>query len=299
MAALLQFQTHVHRFAIAQQAQVHFAADRHRADFSTQRREPADWLAVQGGDHITRLDTGFRRRRIWHHLADKGPALRVNFHCLRQFGVQFRAQNTQFTAFDLAEFNHLAGQVFHHITWNRKTDTDVAAVRCQNRGVDTDQLTVQVNQRTAGVTAVNGRIRLDKVFVVFRIQAATAQCRNDTGCHRFTQTKRVTDGDGVIADAQGIGISQLNGRQVFWILNLNQSDVRARVFTHHFGIKFTPIAQLYFDGAGVIYNVVIGDDIAFRRVNNHARSQRHEFLLLTATVTARAVIARTTALTER
>ncbi len=43
-------------------------------------------------------------------------------------------------------------------------DIDVAAVRRQNRGVNTDQLTVQVHQRAAGVTAVNRGVGLNKVL---------------------------------------------------------------------------------------------------------------------------------------
>ena len=68
-----------------------------------------------------------------------------------------------------------------------KTDTDVAAVRCEDRGVDTDQFAVQVNQRTTGVTTVDRCIGLDEVFVVFGIQSATPQRRDNPGSYRLSQ----------------------------------------------------------------------------------------------------------------
>ena len=156
------------------------------------------------------------------------------------------------------------------------------AILRQDGGVNADQLTVEVHQRAAGVPAVNRRIGLDKVFVVFHVQAATAQRGDNPGGHGFAQTKRVTDSHGVVADAQRIRISQLNRRQVFRILNLNQRDIGARIFAHDFGIKLTAIAQLNLNRGGVVHNVVVGHHIPFGRINDDAGAQRHKFLLLAA-----------------
>ena len=78
---------------------------------------------------------------------------------------------------------------------------------------------------------------------------------------------------------------------------MNQRDIRTRVFTHHFGIKLTAIAQLNLNHVGVIDHVVVGHDIAFRRVNYHPGTQGHKFLLLLRASAAVTAI-RTCALTE-
>ncbi|CNU64577.1 Uncharacterised protein [Salmonella enterica subsp. enterica serovar Bovismorbificans] len=86
---------------------------------------------------------------------------------------------------------------------------------------------------------------------------------------------------------------------------MNQRDIRTRIFAHHFSIEFTPIAKLYFNHAGVINHVVVGDDVPLRGVNNYAGTQRHEFLLLTAVAAVTAALAegrileRRTVLAER
>ena len=299
LAALLQFQAHVNRLTFTQQTEGDFATNRHGTHFSTQGRKAADRFTVQRSDHITGFNPRFRRRGVRQHLADKCPTLGVHFHCFRQLGVQLSPQDTQLTAFHLAILHHLCGQVFHHITWDSKADTDVTAVRSQDCGVDTNQFTVQVHQRTAGVTPVNRRIRLDKVLVVLCVQAATTQRGDNTRGHGFTQTERVADGYGVVTHTQRVGIGELNRRQVFRILNLDQRDIRTWIFTHHFSVEFTSVAQLNFNGVGVINNVVVGHHVAFCRINNDARTECHEFLLLAATVTALAFIPCTTALTER
>ncbi|EJK92634.1 hypothetical protein UUU_06200 [Klebsiella pneumoniae subsp. pneumoniae DSM 30104 = JCM 1662 = NBRC 14940] len=282
LVALLQFDGHGHRFAVAQQTKLNFAADRHGADLGTQRGEAADRFPVEGGDDIAGFNARFRGRRTWHYLADEGPALGIDFHRFRQLRVQFGAHNAELTAFHLAIFHHLLGQVFHHVARDSKTDTDVAAVRRQNGGVDTDQLAVEVHQRAAGVPAVNRRIGLDKVFVVFHVEAATAQRGDNPGGHGFAQTERVADSHGVITDAQRIGVGKLNRRQVFWLLNLNQRDIRARIFADDFGIKLTAIAQLNLNRGGVVHDVVVGHHIPFGGINDDAGAQRHKFLLLAA-----------------
>ncbi len=292
----MQFQAHVNRLTFTQQAEGHFTADWHRTHFRTQGGKAADRFTVQRGDHVTRFNAGFRRRGVRHDLAYECAALSVYSHRFRQLGVQLGTHDTQLTAFHLSILHHLRSQVFHHVARDSKADTDVATVRCQDSGVDTDQFTIQVNQRTAGITTVNGRIRLDEVFIVFRIQAATSQRRDDTRGHGFAQTKRVTDGDGVVTHAQRVRVGKLNRRQVLRILDLNQRDIGARVFTDHFGIEFTAIAHLHLNGVSIIHHVVIGHHVAFGCINNHARAECHEFLLLAA---AHAVIPCTAALTER
>lgn len=72
---------------------------------------------------------------------------------------------------------------------------------------------------------------------------------------------------------------------VRFLAELNQRDIRARIFTDDLGVKFTAIAQLNFDDRRVIHHMVVGDDITFCGINNDAGAQRHKFLLLTAALT--------------
>lgn len=53
--------------------------------------------------------------------------------------------------------------------------------RREDSGVDADQLTVQIKQRTAGVAPVDGGIGLDEIFQPFEIQAAAPQSGDNSG----------------------------------------------------------------------------------------------------------------------
>lgn len=80
---------------------------------------------------------------------------------------------------------------------------------------------------------------------------------------------------------------------------MDQRDIRARIFANHLRVELTAIAQLNFNDRRVINNVVVGDDIAFIGINDDAGTQRHEFLLLAATITATATTAERRALERR
>ena len=70
-----------------------------------------------------------------------------------------------------------------------------------------------------------------------------------------------------------IRIRHLNCGQVFRVLDLDQRDIRARIFANHLRVELTTIAQLDFNHRRVINNVVVGDDIAFIGINDDAGTQ--------------------------
>src|SRR6202022_3981297 len=79
-------------------------------------------------------------------------------------------------------------------------DADTAARRREDRGVDADDLALEVEGRTAGVAAVHRRIDLQEVVIGSRANLAAAR-RNDAGGDRATEAERIADGDNPVADA--------------------------------------------------------------------------------------------------
>ena len=75
--------------------------------------------------------------------------------------------------------------------------------------VDTDDLTLDIQQSAAGVTGVDRCICLDKCTVrtVGKLNASV-QCTDNTGRHGLTIAKRVADRDRRLANGQGIGVAQ-------------------------------------------------------------------------------------------
>src|SRR5215207_9474620 len=104
-----------------------------------------DLLTVEGGDHVTRLDSSVRRRSI---LDDFGDALTVG-GCL--------ALDAKIWPTDLAIGEQIGGGAADGIAFDRECHVGRSGVRAAQHagadasGVDTDNLTAQVEQRATRV----------------------------------------------------------------------------------------------------------------------------------------------------
>jgi hypothetical protein len=63
-------------------------------------------------------------------------------------------------------------------------------------------------------------------------------------------------------------------------LHLQQRDVALVIAANQFGLKLTPIVQLYADFIGLTDNMIVGQNITFGRINNDARTQTFKRLRL-------------------
>ena len=114
---------------------------------------------------------------------------------------------------------------------DREADADVAALAAEapaadgrDRGVDPDDLAVEVDQRAAGVAGVDGGVGLDRVDVgaVARTALAAGGHRpvlgaDDAARHRAGQAERRADRDDRVADDDAVGVAERQGRQVLGV----------------------------------------------------------------------------------
>ena len=61
---------------------------------------------------------------------------------------------------------------------------------------------------------------------------------------------------------------------------LQQCDVTLVIAANQFGVKFATIVQLYADFIGLADDMIVGQDIAFGRINNDAGTQTFKGLCL-------------------
>ena len=134
----------------------------------------------------------FCRAGIRQHFADEGAALHVQVERFGDIGAHFRAFNTQQAALHFAKLNQLLCQGTGHIAGDGKANPDAAAARGEDRGVNTNQLAVEIQQRAAGVAPVNGGVGLDKVFQPFEIQTTATQRRDDAGRGGLAEAEGIT-----------------------------------------------------------------------------------------------------------
>ena len=136
------------------------------------------------------------------------PIKRIGNHCTFGFFQTDRIGdlfsnglnlNTNPSAFDRTFFNELVNNLFCGRRRNSKSNTDIATGRGENRCINTDNLTIKIKGRPAGVTTVNGRINLDKVIIDAGTNI-TSTCRDNTGCHCSAKSERITDSHNPIAN---------------------------------------------------------------------------------------------------
>ena len=63
-----------------------------------------------------------------------------------------------------AVFDDLRHNIAGHVAWDGEADSDVAASRGNDCGIQADELTAQVHQRSAGVARIDRGIGLDHVL---------------------------------------------------------------------------------------------------------------------------------------
>ena len=81
------------------------------------------------------------------------------------------------------------------IDGDRKSDPRRRARRCVNRRIDSDHLPVRVDQWSAGIPAVDGRIRLNRLVDKSALACLhrAAHRAYHSGCQRTLKSKRITD----------------------------------------------------------------------------------------------------------
>src|SRR5205823_15081546 len=142
---------------------VDLVADPQQADGVAQLAVGLHRLPVDGGDDVTGADAGLVGRRSLDHLRHQrshGAAEPERMGDIRGHRIHAHAQ---LAALDRAVLDELLHHAARHVRRNGEADADVAPAARQDRGVDSDQLTAQVYQRTTGVAGVDRGVGLDEV----------------------------------------------------------------------------------------------------------------------------------------
>ena len=166
-------------------------------------------LAVELDDDVAFLDAGLGGRAVVGHPGDEGaraprsmpsPSATSSVTSWMRTPIQPRLH--------LAEAAQLLDDRHGDLGGHRKADADRAAGRRHDRGVDADHLAVDVEERAAGIAAVDGGVGLDVVVVGAGIDVAVER-RDDAGRHRAAEAERVADREHPVADAQLLGAAEL------------------------------------------------------------------------------------------
>src|SRR6185312_12903478 len=152
-------------FAFADDDDIDLFADRRIGDDAGQVTHFLDGVAVERDDHIARLDAGRLGRALVVDTGHQRATRLADTEAFGEFIRHFLNAHPEPPAPRFAVFLQLIEHRDRAVGRNRETDADRAAGRRDDCRVDADDLAVEIEQRAAGIAAVDGRVGLDVVVV--------------------------------------------------------------------------------------------------------------------------------------
>src|SRR5690349_24043648 len=115
--------------------------------------------------HVTRFQTRTSGRRSLLNRRDQRAARVIQSERSRDIGIKILNRNAKLAANDLAMLDQLGHHQSCDLGRYGEADTDVAASRAEDRGVDPHKPAVKGYQRAARVAGIDRSVRLDKIFI--------------------------------------------------------------------------------------------------------------------------------------
>lgn len=140
--------------ALAQELDVHGFADAAQADLVVQVGGVAHGRSVDRRQHVAGLQTGLGCGRALDHFGDDRAAIGFDPETAREIGRQVLHDDAELPAPHAAVLDQLLLDVARHVDRNREPDADAATGGTDDRGVEADELTADVDQRAAGIAGV-------------------------------------------------------------------------------------------------------------------------------------------------
>ncbi len=132
---------------------------------------------------------------------------------LGNVGSEVLDRHADAAALDLAVADQLVHDLARHVDRHREADADISAGWGNDRGVDTDDPALQVDERATRIARIDRGIGLDEVLVTLDARTA-AERADDARGHGLTEAERIADRQDKVADLQAIGIAHRNRRQI-------------------------------------------------------------------------------------
>src|SRR6185312_8956281 len=90
---------------------------------------------------------------------------------------------------------------------------NAAASRTEDGAIDTNYASLEIEQRAAGITRIDGGVGLDVTFERVRLDASSAECADDAMCHGMAQTEWIAHRDHIVADVKASRIPERQFRE--------------------------------------------------------------------------------------
>ena len=144
--------------------------------------------------------------------------------------------------------------------------------RRDDQRVDADHFAVEVEQRAAGIAAVDGGVGLDVVVIGTGVDVAVAR-RDDAGGDGAAEAERIADRDHPFAEPQLVGIAELHRDQRLGRLEFQHRQIGLLVDADQLGLELAAVVHDDVDLVGIGDDVIVGHDDA-RGIDDEAGAER-------------------------
>jgi hypothetical protein len=182
-------------------------------------------LAIELEDDVGRFHPGLVRRLALLDGADeRAPRLRQS-EGLRKLLRHLLDADADPTAADAAGRTKLVGDVHGDVDRDREGEPHESAGTAVDLGIDADDLTAQIEERTARVAGVDRNVGLDERYEALLWQRAPLRA-HDTGRDRAFESERRPDGEHPFAHAKLLRVADRHHRQPVASILMSATSVR-------------------------------------------------------------------------
>src|SRR5208283_1253084 len=262
-------------FAIAQERDLRLRAGLAGCDVRDQIVAALHFLAIHGGDGVADLQTRLLGWAAGGYVLH-GHARSVN---VLDGGIGIGGElDTDGTArHPVIGSNQLVVDLRHRVRWHGKTHAGVRTRLGQNSGVDADDLTRHIHERTTGIARVDGRVGLNERLKLPVGHDVASLGRDDAGGYSFLQSEGTANSEDPVAHLHAVGVAQFGRWEGMIEINLDYGQIRFLIGADQSGVMTRRTLQfalqLHANAIRLLNYVAVGHDVAFG-IHNHAGAER-------------------------
>ena len=194
--------------------------------------------------------------------------------CLRRYGIHSLDIDPNITSTDLLVADEIACNLAGKVDGDSKAVTLVSLIRGCDGGIDADDSTADIDERTSAVPGIHRRIRLNEILDLVSLAVSDdadlpSESADDSLRHRGSQPQWIADRENDVAHFHAVGVAKPWNRQAGFV-NLDHCEVGELVNPDKRCTRFAAVRQLhqYPIIVGILHNVIVREDVPVRGKNH-------------------------------
>jgi len=213
---------------------------------------------------VARQDAAVVGGAVLEDMSDKGALLVLYAELFGRCLVAVDAEkaHAEPAVADGLVLDEIVDRAFEVVDGDGETQAHGAAGLRGYPCIDAHDLALDVDEGSAGVTLVDGRVSLDEIVDIAVRTAISAHGAHDARRHRRHKAERAAEGDGPVSYLYFRGIAQLGYHDIgIACFEFHEGDILALVGSHKCAGEFSAVAHYDGDLLSVARHMVVREDV--------------------------------------